>query len=118
MTECVFCMIASGDIPAAKVYEDDVVCAFHDLGPQAPVHVLIIPRAHYANLGDDVPAEVAAALLAAVPKVAAAEGLEQGGYRVVINTGDDAGQTVHHLHVHVMGGRPMAHGMVSFAEGA
>lgn len=116
MTDCIFCRIASGDIPAALVYEDDTVVAFDDVSPQAPVHTLIIPRVHYVHLGDDVPDTVLAALFAAVPRVAEAKGLADSGYRVIVNSGRDAAQTVQHLHVHVLGGAPMAHGMVRFAE--
>ncbi|MBF4509498.1 MAG: HIT domain-containing protein [Aeromicrobium sp.] len=117
MSECIFCMVAAGDIPARVVYEDDTIIAFDDIAPQAPVHTLIIPRDHYEHLGSGVPAEVLSALFAAVPKVAAAKGVEESGYRVVVNNGRDAMQTVHHLHVHVFGGRAMAHGMVHFDEG-
>jgi histidine triad (HIT) family protein len=117
MSDCIFCRIAAGEIPASVVFEDEHVVAFDDVAPQAPVHVLIVPRVHYASLEDTVPADVAAALVAAVPRVAAARGLSETGYRVVINTGPDARQTVQHLHVHVMGGKPMTHGMVRFGEG-
>lgn len=112
MSDCVFCMIASGEIPSAQVYADDDVVAFDDIAPQAPVHTLIIPRAHYSSMADDVPDEVLLAILRAVPVVAEAKGIADSGYRVIINTGADAGQTVHHLHVHVIGGRPLGEGMV------
>lgn len=114
MSDCVFCRIAAGEIPAVLIYEDDVVVAFDDLSPQTPVHTLIIPRAHRANLDDSVDDETLAALLRAVPEVARVKGVHDSGYRVIINNGRDANQTVDHVHVHVMGGRPMAHGMVSF----
>lgn len=114
--ECIFCKIASGEIPASLVYEDAHVVAFDDLSPQTPVHTLLIPRAHYVNLGDDVPPETLAALLSAVPEVARIKGVDRSGYRVIVNNGPDANQTVQHLHVHVMGGKPMAHGMVLFDE--
>jgi len=117
MAECIFCRVAAGEIPATFVYEDDVVVAFDDIAPQAPVHTLIIPREHYAHLGDSIGADVLGAIFAAVPRVAAAKGIAESGYRVIINTGPDASQTVHHVHVHVMGGRAMAHGMVRFHEG-
>lgn len=115
--ECVFCMIASGEIPATPVYEDEVVFAFDDIAPQAPVHVLIVPRVHYADISDDVPDDVLVALMRAVPRVAAVKGIITSGYRVIANTGPDAGQTVHHLHVHVIGGRPLGEGMVRPPEG-
>lgn len=117
MSDCVFCMIASGEIPSTPVYEDEMVVAFDDIAPQAPVHTLIIPRDHYRDIDDDVPDEVLLALLRAVPAVAAAKGVDASGHRVIVNTGDDAGQTVHHLHVHVIGGRSLGEGMVRPAEG-
>ena len=113
---CVFCMIADGTIPATSLFEDEFVLAFDDVSPQAPVHTLIIPKAHYAHMGDGVPAPVAAALFAAVPEVARIKGVDGTGYRVIINSGPDANQTVGHLHVHVMGGRVMSHGMVNFDD--
>lgn len=114
MDDCVFCMIARGDLDARIVYSDDFVVAFDDITPQAPVHTLIIPRAHFADMGDDVPMDVANALFAAIPKVAALKGVDESGYRVIINNGRDASQTVQHLHVHVMGGAAFSHGMVHF----
>jgi histidine triad (HIT) family protein len=111
-------MVARGEIPAKVVLEDEDFVAFDDIAPQAPVHTLIVPRAHYENLGDDVPPELISALMSAVPRVAEAKGIAGSGYRVIINNGHDAMQTVHHLHIHVMGGRAMAHGMVHFSEGA
>lgn len=111
---CIFCMVADGSIPTTPLYEDDHVLAFDDISPQAPVHSLIIPKRHYSDLGDDVPAQVAAALMAAIPRVAQIKGIDESGYRVIINKGSDANQTVHHLHVHVMGGKRMTHGMVNF----
>ena len=114
MSDCIFCRIGSGDIPSTIVYEDDHVVAFEDLSPQAPVHVLIIPRMHYANLSDDVPAEVLGAVFGAVAEVAERTGVSESGYRAIVNNGPDANQTVGHLHVHVMGGRAMSHGMVNF----
>lgn len=115
-SDCIFCMIARGEIPAQIVAEDELVIAFDDIAPQAPVHTLIIPRDHWDHLGDDVPAEIRDAVLAMVPRVAELKGLSDG-YRTIINTGPDAQQTVQHLHVHVMGGRRMASGMVEFTEG-
>jgi histidine triad (HIT) family protein len=113
--DCIFCKIVSGEIPVPFVYEDDLVVAFNDAEPQAPVHVLVVPRTHYRNLADRVPAEVAAALCAAVAKVAEATGVAESGYRVIVNNGPDALQTVQHLHVHVLGGARMTHGMVDFS---
>ena len=110
MTDCIFCKIASGEIPAQKVFEDDSVVAFKDLSPKAPVHVLIVPKKHIANItqfqADDK--NLAAHIFVdVVPKLAADLGIADAGFRVVINTGDDGGQTVHHLHVHLLGGRKM-----------
>lgn len=116
MSECIFCAIAAGEIPAKAVYETADVLAFDDITPQAPVHTLVIPKAHYANLSDDVPAEVLSAVFAAVGEVARIKGVDSTGYRTIVNSGPDANQTVGHLHVHVMGGREMAHGMVTFLD--
>jgi histidine triad (HIT) family protein len=96
------------------VYQDDLVIAFDDISPQAPVHTLVIPRQHYADLGDGVPAEALSAIFSAVPIVAGIKGVAESGYRVIVNNGRDANHTVPHLHVHVMGGRAMEHGMVTF----
>jgi histidine triad (HIT) family protein len=113
---CVFCMIARGELEAKTVYEDDDVIAFDDIGPQAPVHTLIVPKQHYDNMSSDVPTEALAAVFAAVPVVAKIKGVDGSGYRVIVNNGRDANQTVQHLHVHVMGGRRMSHGMVNFEK--
>ena len=105
MTDCLFCKIVNGDIPSTKVYEDDKILAFRDIAPQAPTHILVIPKAHIGSVAE-VTAEnssVVAHIFATIPAIAAAEGLT-GGYRVVSNCGADAGQTVHHLHFHILGG--------------
>ena len=105
---CLFCEIAQGNIPSTKVYEDDSVLAFRDIAPQAPTHVLVIPKAHISGC-DGITGEnsaVVAHIFEVIPKIAAAEGLTSG-YRVVSNCGDDAGQTVHHLHFHILGGRKL-----------
>lgn len=115
MEECIFCKIARGDLPAKLVYADEHVVAFDDISPQAPVHALIIPRDHYVHLGDGVPPAILCALLAAVAPVARAKGIEDSGYRVIVNCGSDASQSVSHLHVHVLGGRKMSHGMIRFS---
>jgi histidine triad (HIT) family protein len=106
--DCIFCRIAAGEIPATIVAENDQAIAFRDLHPQAPVHVLVIPRRHVRSLdaADDVGELGAVMQLAAA--VARQEGIADTGYRVVGNTGDDGGQTVHHLHMHVLGGRAMS----------
>jgi histidine triad (HIT) family protein len=117
VSDCIFCKMVSGDIAAEKVYEDEYVIAVDDISPQAPVHTLVIPRKHVVNLSDDVPGEVLTAVFSAAAKVASVRGVAETGYRVIVNNGPDANQTVQHLHVHVMGGREMAHGMVNFSEG-
>lgn len=102
---CVFCSIAAGEIPATVVHETDRVVAFRDLRPVAPVHVLVIPRQHYRNVVElSADAAATSELLAAVSAVAAAEGVQEG-FRLVFNTGPDAGQEVEHVHAHVIGGR-------------
>lgn len=117
MNDCIFCRIASGGAGVDFVFENEAVVAFDDLSPQAPVHSLIVPREHFASLEDEIPPSVLGALLAAVPHVASAKGVSEGGYRVIINTGADAGQTVHHLHVHVLAGRKMPEGMIPRSKG-
>ena len=105
MSDCLFCKIIAGSIPSAKVYEDETVFAFRDIAPQAPTHILVIPKQHLSCV-NDVTTEnsaVVAHIFEVIPQIAKAEGLE-GGYRVVSNCGDDAGQTVHHLHFHILGG--------------
>lgn len=115
MEDCIFCKIVRGEVPAKIVYEDDRVLAFDDVSPQAPVHTLIIPKVHYTNLNDDIPAEDLAALFGAVQHVARLKGIDVSGYRIIVNSGPDSNQTVKHLHVHVMGGKRMTHGMVDFS---
>lgn len=110
--DCIFCKIVAGEIPSTKIYEDDCVYAFDDLNPQMPCHTLIVPKNHYDNIADGVPDEELGRLFNAVQKVAALKGIADEGFRVIVNTGENAGQTVHHLHVHVLGGAPMGEGMV------
>jgi len=108
-SDCLFCRIVAGDIPAELIHETDTTIAFRDLQPQAPVHVLVVPRQHQptaAALVDADPA-VVADVMAAACDVAVAEGIAESGYRLVVNTGADAHQSVFHLHVHVLGGREM-----------
>ena len=109
MENCLFCKIVAGVIPSTKVYEDETVLAFRDIAPMAPTHILVIPKDHIPSV-DGITAENSAAvahIFEVIPRIAAAEGLE-GGYRVVSNCGDDAGQTVKHLHFHILGGRKLA----------
>ncbi len=105
---CLFCKIIAGEIPSTKVYEDELIFAFRDIAPQAPTHILVIPKVHLAGC-NDVTAEnssVVAHIFEVIPQIARAEGLENG-YRVVSNCGSDAGQTVPHLHFHILGGQPL-----------
>lgn len=110
-SDCIFCKIVAGQIPANKIYEDDMVLAFHDIQPQAPVHVLVIPKKHVASV-NDLHANDSAMLghiFTVVQQVANAMGIAETGYRTVTNTGKDAGQVVPHLHFHVMGGKSLGH---------
>ena len=109
MSDCLFCKIIAGAIPSTKVYEDESVFAFRDIAPQAPTHILVIPKVHMASV-NEVTAEnsaVVAHIFEVIPQIAKAEGLENG-YRVVSNCGADAGQTVHHLHFHILGGKALS----------
>lgn len=109
--DCIFCKIVAGAIPSNKVYEDEHVVAFHDIQPQAPVHVLVIPKKHVASVNDltaeDSP--MMGQLFAAIQQVARKTGVAGTGFRVLTNTGKNAGQVVFHLHFHVMGGKPLGH---------
>lgn len=107
--DCLFCKIIAGDIPSAKVYEDDKVYAFRDIEPQAPVHILIIPKEHIASANElnEENASVVGHIFAVAAKIAKDEGIADGGYRIVNNCGQDGGQTVKHLHFHMLGGRSL-----------
>lgn len=109
MTDCLFCKIAGGQIPADKVHEDAHTVAFRDINPQAPVHVLVVPKRHIATLNDLKPgdAELVGKLLLAAGKVARELGVADSGYRTVLNCNADAGQSVWHVHLHLLGGRTM-----------
>lgn len=107
--DCLFCKIVAGEIPSHKVYEDEEILAFRDIAPMAPVHILVIPKAHIGSV-DEVTAEncsVVAHIFQVIPQIAKAENLEKG-YRVVSNCGEHAGQSVHHLHFHILGGRQLS----------
>ncbi len=111
MEDCLFCRIVRGEIPSDRVYEDEDFIVFHDIHPVAPVHVLLVPKRHFADVldlgrGSEGPA-VAAALARALPSVAAAVGLPDGGFRLLTNCGEEAGQTVLHLHWHLLGGKTL-----------
>ena len=107
MAECIFCQIVEGAIPTKKIYEDEQVIAFDDINPQARVHILVIPKRHVVSLDDteDTDAALLGKLMVVCAKMARERGLAESGYRVVTNIGREAGQTVFHLHLHVLGGR-------------
>jgi histidine triad (HIT) family protein len=108
MADCIFCKIIKGDIPCAKVYEDDAVLAFDDIHPMAPVHVILIPKNHIATLMDvDPGAEMAGRLIAAAQKVAQIKNVAESGFRTVFNCNAEGGQVVFHLHLHLLGGRKL-----------
>ena len=113
MDDCIFCKIVNGEIPSTKVFEDEVSFAFRDINPQAPVHILIVPKKHVescAVLGTEDEALVGK-IFTNIAKIAKDEGLDKG-FRVISNSGDDAGQTVHHLHFHILAGKAMGEGLV------
>ncbi len=106
--DCIFCKIIKGEIPSNKVYEDDMILAFHDIAPQAPVHVIVIPKTHIQS-ADDITVEnsgVIAKIFEAIPKIAMECGLENG-YRIITNIGDDGCQSVKHIHFHILGGKKL-----------
>lgn len=109
MSDCLFCKIAAGQIPAEKIYETDTVIAFEDISPQAPVHILIIPVKHIVSADDPALAEgdILRDLFKAVRHIASMKGLDKDGYRIVTNHGEQAGQSVFHMHLHMLGGRQM-----------
>lgn len=108
MSDCIFCKILDGDIPSNRVYEDEHCIAFHDVQPAAPVHLLVIPRKHISSLDALTPQdqELMGHIMTRIPEIARNQGLEQG-YRTVVNTGKQGGQTVFHIHFHILGGRQM-----------
>ena len=111
--DCLFCSIIKGDIPSKKVYEDEMCYAFHDIAPQAPVHVIVIPKEHIVS-ADEIRSENAkyiAAIFTAIPKIAAELGLGNG-YRVITNIGEDGAQSIKHLHFHILGGKRLPENIV------
>ena len=113
MENCIFCKIIGGEIPSTKVYEDECIYAFKDISPQAPVHILVVPKVHIESAAD-ITAENSAAVakcFEAISQIAKNEGLE-GGFRVITNSGKDGRQTVNHLHLHVLGGKTLGEGLV------
>jgi histidine triad (HIT) family protein len=118
VSDCLFCRIVAGEIPATVVYETDDVLAIHDIHPKAPVHVLVMTKPHHANVAELAEADpaLAAALLAGVGAVAQSEGVVETGFRTILNSGPDSGMEVPHVHAHVLGGQPLG-AMVSVGEG-
>lgn len=104
--DCIFCRIIKGEIPSNKVYEDDKMIAIHDVAPAAPVHVLLLPKEHTENV-TTADSELVAYMLGKVKAIAEQTGIAEKGFRVVINTGEEGGQTVNHLHIHVIGGKAL-----------
>ena len=111
---CIFCKIVKGDIPSSKVYEDDVCLAFRDINPQAPTHILVIPKTHIESCAriDDSNASIVGHIFTVIAKIAEQEGLTQKGFRLISNCGRDAGQTVPHLHFHILAGKGMGEVLV------
>ena len=111
--DCIFCKIVSGDIPSNKVYEDDTVLAFHDIAPQMPVHVIVIPKMHIASVAEvnEDNSAVIGHIFEVIPKIAKDLGLDNG-FRIINNCGKDGGQTVGHIHFHILGGRTLGEGLV------
>ena len=109
MTDCIFCKLASGEIPTTVVYQDDQVFAFNDMDPQAPVHILLIPKKHIASISEltEEDAALMGHMMLVAKKLAADAGIAEGGFRCVMNTGEDGGQSVKHLHMHILGGKAM-----------
>lgn len=107
--DCLFCKIVAGEIPSSKVYEDEAVYAFNDINPQAPVHILVIPKKHISSVNEvnESNSGIVAHIFEAIPKIAKSAGLSNG-YRVISNCGPDACQSVHHLHFHIIGGAQLA----------
>lgn len=104
MSDCVFCKIVAGEIPSPRVYEDDKMIAINDVAPAAPVHILLIPKVHTENV-TTVDQDLLKHMMGKIKEIAAKAGLSEKGFRVVINTGADGGQTVNHLHIHIIGGK-------------
>ncbi|KNF09353.1 hypothetical protein CLPU_3c01310 [Gottschalkia purinilytica] len=109
MSDCIFCKIVKGEIPAKKVYEDDKVIAFNDISPQSPIHILVIPKNHISSANDinDENKEIIGHIFSVISNIAKSEGIADKGYRIVNNCGEDGGQTVSHIHFHILGGRQL-----------
>ena len=109
MEDCIFCKIIKGEIPSTKVYEDENVLAFKDINPAAPIHILVVPKQHIENVLkiNEKNKEIASNIFLAINKIAKQLGIDQNGFRVITNCGKDAGQTVMHLHFHILGGKEL-----------
>lgn len=109
MEDCIFCMIIKGDIPSKKLYEDEYVLAFYDINPETPIHFLVIPKKHIANINEinEENADVIGKIFVVINKLTKELGIDKTGYRVISNTGEDAGQTVNHMHFHVLGNKKL-----------
>lgn len=109
MENCLFCKIIKGDIPSTKVYEDEEVYAFKDINPEAPVHILVVPKKHISSINEieDEDRELIGKIFISIKKIAKEQGVEESGYRVVSNCGKDAGQTIMHLHFHILAGKDL-----------
>lgn len=112
--DCIFCKIVNGEIPSDKVFENDTVLAFRDINPQAPVHVVIIPKKHISSANEICADNISSItdIFSAVPEIAKAAGVAERGYRIINNCGEDGGQTVGHLHFHMLGGKNLGEGLV------
>ena len=111
MVECIFCQLVASQAPSQKVYSDDLITAFRDINPVAPTHILVVPNKHIASM-NDLEADdegLIGHMIALAPKIAAQEGIDESGYRLIINTGPHGGQVVYHLHLHLNGGQPMCY---------
>jgi histidine triad (HIT) family protein len=110
MEDCIFCKIISGEIPSQKLYEDDKIYVFNDINPEAPIHFLVIPKEHIANVNEltEENSDILAHIFLQIKKLVKELGIDNSGYRVITNTGDDAGQTVHHMHFHVIGKKKLS----------
>ena len=110
MADCIFCKIIKNEIPSNKIYEDDKILAFHDVNPEAPVHFLVIPKEHIESVNDLTleNSNIIAHIFLQIKKIVTELGIDETGYRIITNTGDDAGQTVHHMHFHVVGKKKLS----------
>lgn len=113
MEDCIFCKIVNGEIPSTKVYEDESVIAFKDLNPQAPIHILVVPKKHYKNVLDvEENDNIISKIYYAINKISVQEGFDKEGFRIINNCGENAGQTVMHMHFHIIAGKKLGEGIV------